>query len=117
MRLCPGCGARHSRRGRCPACQRQYEKQRGTPAQRGYDQEHRKLRLLALAAHPFCLDCGATSDLCADHLVPRSRGGANTLSNYAVRCRGCNSRRAQVSLSRRRDNSSYTPTTIRDFVA
>jgi 5-methylcytosine-specific restriction endonuclease McrA len=48
---------------------------------------------LAIEAHPFCVDCGTTEDLVGDHIVPRSQGGQNVLSNYAVRCRSCNTAR------------------------
>lgn len=91
--LCPGCGVLHSERGRCARCRREANWARGSSTARGYDKQHRKLRRLAIAQHPYCADCGATQDLTADHIVPRSRGGQNVLSNYAVRCRRCNSRR------------------------
>jgi 5-methylcytosine-specific restriction endonuclease McrA len=52
-----------------------------------------------------CIYCGARSgdkrggrritraDLTVDHLVPRSRGGANTWGNTACACRWCNGRK------------------------
>ena len=55
-------------------------------------------------------DCGTTQDLTADHIVPRSRGGQNVLSNYAVRCRRCNSRRGARFLERQHgDPSASSP--------
>ena len=86
VRLCNGCGGRFPpaelKRGRCRNCQI-----------RRYDHTHKRLARMVIARHPYCVDCGATDDLCADHIVPRSQGGANVIENYAVRCRSCNSRR------------------------
>jgi 5-methylcytosine-specific restriction endonuclease McrA len=48
---------------------------------------------LAIRAHPYCVDCGATRDLTGDHITPVSAGGLNTRTNIAVRCRACNSRK------------------------
>jgi 5-methylcytosine-specific restriction endonuclease McrA len=94
-RLCNGCGhtfpAQDLKRGRCSNCRRQRERQRGSAFLRGYDKTHQRLRALAIRQHPFCVDCGTTTDLTADHIVPKSRGGLNVLSNYAVRCRRYNS--------------------------
>ena|SRR5215217_4325110 len=66
---------------------------KGTTSQRGYDAAHQRLSKLAIAQHPWCVDCGSTEDLCGDHVVPTSRGGRNVLSNYEVRCRSCNNKR------------------------
>jgi 5-methylcytosine-specific restriction enzyme A len=82
-------------------CGKTYQRERsrrrrarkGTTSQRGYDTTHQKLREIAIARHPYCTDCGTTADLCADHIVPTSRGGLNVLSNYEVRCRACNNSR------------------------
>jgi 5-methylcytosine-specific restriction endonuclease McrA len=40
-----------------------------------------------------CLCCGAAGRLCADHVVPLSRGGLNHISNRQPLCRACNSRK------------------------
>jgi 5-methylcytosine-specific restriction endonuclease McrA len=47
----------------------------------------------ARAANPFCVRCGSIVDLTADHIVPRSRGGTDHLTNIQVLCRSCNSRK------------------------
>jgi 5-methylcytosine-specific restriction endonuclease McrA len=96
-RLCSVCGVQipqypHTR-GPCQECRRERERKRGKTKARGYDAEHKRLSKLAIAQHPFCVDCGATEDLVGDHIVPYSRGGLNVLSNYAVRCRSCNTAR------------------------
>lgn len=37
-----------------------------------------------------CVTCGATEDLCADHIHPRSRGGSDDENNLQALCRTCN---------------------------
>lgn len=37
-----------------------------------------------------CVQCGATSELEIDHVIPWSRGGADTADNAQVLCRSCN---------------------------
>ena len=97
VRLCPACGcflpAVPHTNGKCVDCRREYDRKRGKTRARGYDSEHKRLAKLAIAAHPYCVDCNATEDLTGDHIVPKSRGGLNVLTNYAVRCRSCNTAR------------------------
>jgi hypothetical protein len=38
-----------------------------------------------------CVYCGSSDELACDHIVPRSRGGQNTMANLATACRPCNS--------------------------
>lgn len=38
-----------------------------------------------------CMYCGATSDLCIDHIFPPSRGGNSDLVNLTRSCVSCNS--------------------------
>lgn len=38
-----------------------------------------------------CLCCGAVDDLTVDHVIPRSRGGADDSTNFQTLCRKCNS--------------------------
>jgi 5-methylcytosine-specific restriction enzyme A len=100
---CASCGRTYPpprRRGRCPTCARDYERRKGSGHERDYTKQHRENAARVIAAHPWCVDCGATDDLCADHIVPLSKGGTNRLNNYAVRCRGCN--RASANVERRR---------------
>jgi hypothetical protein len=45
---------------------------------------------------PACVWCGRApwrTDLTADHIVPRSRGGRTSPENLTVACRECNKRR------------------------
>ncbi|HEY3050292.1 MAG TPA: HNH endonuclease signature motif containing protein [Gaiellaceae bacterium] len=86
VKLCNGCHGRFQpqelKRGRCRNCQIQR-----------YDSEHKRIAKQVIASHPYCVDCGSTHDLCADHIIPASEGGANVFSNYTVRCRSCNTAR------------------------
>jgi 5-methylcytosine-specific restriction protein A len=74
-----------------------YEAQRPTRQQRGYDSHWTKLGKAAIAAQPWCTDCGTPGDafnpLCGDHAVPLARGGLSVIENVVVRCRRCNSKK------------------------
>lgn len=37
-----------------------------------------------------CQRCGATDNLCVDHIVPLARGGSNELDNLQILCWHCN---------------------------
>ena len=37
-----------------------------------------------------CVQCGATSYLEFDHIIPHTKGGANTVANIQLLCRSCN---------------------------
>ena len=37
-----------------------------------------------------CVQCGATSYLEFDHIIPHTKGGANTVANVQLLCRNCN---------------------------
>jgi 5-methylcytosine-specific restriction endonuclease McrA len=38
-------------------------------------------------------DCGSGERLAYDHIVPVSKGGANTVRNLELRCDSCNGRK------------------------
>lgn len=38
-----------------------------------------------------CIRCGTHLDLCADHIIPESKGGETTEANLQTLCRPCNS--------------------------
>jgi 5-methylcytosine-specific restriction endonuclease McrA len=40
-----------------------------------------------------CLDCHSQENLEFDHIIPVSRGGANTTRNIELRCEACNGRK------------------------
>jgi 5-methylcytosine-specific restriction protein A len=105
--LCLGCNSHHPletlKRGRCPAClrvqQRAKDKRRGTTTQRGYGAEWRRLREQVIAASPACSVCGFTGSkdnpLAVDHILPRSQGGTDALSNLRVLCLRHNQQRSR----------------------
>jgi 5-methylcytosine-specific restriction endonuclease McrA len=83
LRPCLDCGALIPKgRSRCATCSK--------PNPYGAERQRRS-RLLH-AAHPWCEECGATTDLTADHIVPLASGG-DPLGKLRVLCRSCNSRR------------------------
>lgn len=51
-----------------------------------YDDE--RIKMLVPQA---CYYCGGRSNLCADHLIPRIRGGPDASDNLIWACRSCNS--------------------------
>jgi Zn finger protein HypA/HybF involved in hydrogenase expression len=99
---------------RCPHCTSAMEQHRdqirGNSAARGYDEQWRKLVALAIAAQPWCSDCGigrqqARADgnpLSGDHL----RWPALTLNDVDVCCRSCNSARGAIRGSTARPRSA-----------
>lgn len=40
--------------------------------------------------YDHCLACGSTGPLTVDHVIPLSKGGANTLKNLQPLCEACN---------------------------
>ncbi len=81
-RVCsvPGCPNLTAAGGRCAECRAEYELQRGTPAQRGYDAQHRregaKAKAQAVRERRPCPMCGRpmvdVTQLHYDHETPRS---------------------------------------------
>lgn len=67
---------------------------------RGYDQTWRRLSERARQLQPFCLDCGATDDLQADHTPQawrrRAAGKPIRLQDINVLCGPCNRRRGSA---------------------
>lgn len=50
-----------------------------------YNSTIKRARALAtIAASPRCEDCGATTDLTADHLIPVIDGGSNAPAPHAL---------------------------------
>jgi hypothetical protein len=56
--------------------------------------EWRRLRAACLARFPVCVTDGCNnSAVVADHVIPRSMGGSDSLSNLVGRCIICHNRR------------------------
>lgn len=96
----PGCPGLISGKGnRCREHQREYEKQRGSPRQRGYDRRWEKIRLMVLQGQPLCVDpfgehgervVEATE---VDHITPLRSSGTNMFANLQSLCKSCHSRK------------------------
>src|SRR5262245_26743389 len=89
----------------CDKCRvvdnRERQARRPTSAERGYTQKYRQLRAIMIAAAwangTPCHICGQcfkrAEDISADHIVPLSRSGTNSLDNLAPSHFECNSSR------------------------
>ena len=45
-----------------------------------------------------CIYCGSTEDLCHDHLIPKAKGGPDTIHNVVIACKTCNSSKRDKDL-------------------
>lgn len=81
----PGCRATNCAKHRRPT----------SSAKQGYGYDWKKLRERHLAAHPFCVDCGAREGLHVDHVLAHQGNERLRLdpNNLATRCRPCHSRK------------------------
>ncbi|MXW46641.1 MAG: HNH endonuclease [Gammaproteobacteria bacterium] len=69
-----------------------------------YDDERNKL-----LAPQACYYCGSKSNLCADHLIPRMRGGPDASDNLISACRSCNSSKGGSDLLSWMDRKGWFP--------
>lgn len=105
-RPCLDCGRLTRNPSRCDehqaAWQARQDQLRGSATQRGYDSQWQRTAKAAVAAHraahgDWCPGHGVpahqSSDLTADHIVPKARGGSDSAENVAVLCRSCNARK------------------------
>ena len=92
VRPCLDCHAltdmTHTRKGRCMSCLRSAE-------DRGYGPQWRVMSRQVITQAGQCERCGTRGDninpLTADHVVSRTDGGSDDLSNLICLCRTCNS--------------------------
>lgn len=95
VKLCNGCRGRFQpqelKRGRCASCLRTYYRERGKTRARGYGGSWQRLSAAVLARdNHVCHYCGDHATT-ADHVVPKSKGGTDAMSNLVAACRACNS--------------------------
>lgn len=84
----PGCPAL-TQGGRCLAHRRAHERRRGTPAQRGYNAQWRRIRRLILARDPICRICCVVPSTEVDHIKPLRQGGTHEPANLQALCGSC----------------------------
>lgn len=71
---------------------KQYERQRGTSTERGYDANWRRYRERFLAVNPWCVECNRLANV-VDHITPH-RGNERLFwdpSNHQAMCDSCHS--------------------------
>lgn len=72
---------------------------RPSAAGRGYGAAWRKLRRMVLNRDPLCVKCKANGKLVyaseADHIIPKSRGGRDSLVNLQGLCKRCHSKKTR----------------------
>lgn len=75
---------------------REYDRQRGTAAERGYDHSWRKYREQFLKRNPKCVMCGAKATVC-DHILPHKGNKIlfNARFNHQALCRPCHDRKTR----------------------
>lgn len=95
LRPCVVCGE-PGPRSRCPKHRTKDRRVRKVKGNAAHDPAWRRLSARARRDQPWCQDCGSSSDLTADHIIPKSIAPelVHAPENFAVRCRSCNSRKA-----------------------
>ena len=76
--------------------ERDYERRRGSASKRGYGWRWQKLREKVLKRQPLC-PCGAAATQ-VDHVIPKRRGGKDSIKNLQGLCGGCHSRKTATEL-------------------
>lgn len=94
----PGCPNKARHGAKCDACRessrRIREEHRPTASARGYGREAwKKAARRQVDRQPYCGECGATTNLVADHVVPRRAGGTDDEWNLQTLCVSCNTRK------------------------
>lgn len=98
-RPCITCGEPTPTGSHCPEHQPHRTHTRSASA-RGYDAAWQRLSKRARRAQPFCTDCGATTDLTADHSPEawqrHAAGLPLRLTDVSTVCRSCNGKRGKA---------------------
>ena len=58
------------------------------------------LQKAVLKRDPLCTYCKVAQSTTADHVIPKAKGGQDTLDNLVGACRPCNSRKGARDLVR-----------------
>jgi hypothetical protein len=58
----------------------------------------RELKAQMTSCSNCCEYCGSIENLSWDHIIPRSRGGQDTVENHVLACRRCNSSKGSKGL-------------------
>jgi 5-methylcytosine-specific restriction protein A len=70
---------------------------RESPSLRGYGREWQKIRNLFIKQNPLCVKCKAKRLTVPakeiDHILPKSKGGGDEVSNLQALCKACHSRK------------------------
>ena len=82
LKPCLDCG-RITTGSRCPSCRR------ASPYQK---HSWRQLSMLVVNRDGVCVRCGSTYYLNAHHVIPRSQGGPDDVSNLVSLCASCHAR-------------------------
>ncbi len=97
LRACSVPGCRNLGTGsRCPAHQEAADASRqawasteGSASSRGYGATWRRLRQMVLNRDPICRQCRREPSFAVDHVVPKARGGDDSMENLQGLCRAC----------------------------
>ena len=91
LRVCDRCNK--AVRGSCVECKNKSRALRevGRPSAhaRGYGATWRRLRKLVLHADPICAVCNCRASEEVDHVIPKARGGTDSLDNLQGICWAC----------------------------
>ena len=74
-----------------------YELNRETAVQRGYNTRWQKIRKMVLIRDTICRDCNKNIATNVDHIIPFKNGGSNNLNNLIGLCHSCHSRKTAMS--------------------
>ena len=70
---------------------------RPSPSKRGYGRRWQRLRMMVLRRDPICTVPGCIeSSTDADHIVPKSQGGDDSMENLQGMCHGHHSRKTRL---------------------
>jgi len=78
--------------GRCGPCARHHRASQPSTTEKGLGSTWARAAREQIAREPVCAWCGSTTDLTADHIVPRKYGGT-IADGLKTLCRPCNSSR------------------------